>query len=207
MWPYKKDKGISIPPGKSVEIGFGVEWKRGKDEVVIISDKERFVLNGKNELFLEVTCDNADPVKVQIVPDFKKRVINVVEVINISDKQTSDKNKGKISFVGMDTSKDTNISIGELLKRWDESIEMFDKRIRGYKRRRNVFMTFAVVIAAGNMYLFTINDSPMKYLNIAAVTILAYASFRLWKSYKELIILYEEYKKDRSQVFETVKNT
>lgn len=206
MWPSKKDKGITLPPGKSIEIGFGVEWRKGKDEVVIITDSERFVLDGKNALFLEVTSSNADSIRVQIVPDFKKRVINAVEVINADAKPVTGEDKAKISFAGVSTSKDDSLSIGELLQRWDENIEEFGKRIHGYKRRRNAFMIFATVVAIGNVYLFTINNGPTKYLNIVAVAILIYVSFRLWNSYKGLDRVYEKYKEQRSQAFEIAKN-
>lgn len=207
MWPSKKDRGIAIPPGGSIEIGFGVEWKRDKNEVVIITDKEKFVLNGKNELFLEVTSDNANPVRVQIVPDFRKRVINIVEVLDANTKQKTDGKKGKISLVGIGESKVDPISIDEHLKKWDEKIDMFGKRIKMYKMRKNKFMIFAAIVAISNIYLFAISNGPTKYINVVAVAIIVYASLRLHNAYRDLHKSYEEYKEQRSKAFEVAKDT
>jgi len=206
MWPSKKDEGISLPPGRSIEIDFCVEWKKGKDEVVITTDKEKFVLNGKNELFLEVTSSNADTVRVQIVPDFKKRTIDIVEIINANVKQTTDKNRGKIALVSIGTSKDETVHIGEFLKKWDENIETFGKRINGHKIRRNIFMIFGIMVAAGNTYMFIINNSPMRYINAAFVIVCIYLMSRLWISYRGLFRAYEEYKEQRSRAFEVAKD-
>jgi hypothetical protein len=222
MWPSKKDKWVTIPPGKSVEINFGVEWRKDKEEVVIITDNNKFVLDGKNELFLEVTSSNADSVKIQIVPDFKKRTINVIEVIDINASQTTGENKGKISLVGIgpsvDMSRDVSrnvsrnvsnnntFSIDKYLEAHDENIESFGKRISGYKARRNIFMIFGALVVTGNVYLFNINTYPMRYINIAAIAIITYASVRLWYSYKDLYTTYEKYREQRSKMFEIVKN-
>jgi hypothetical protein len=222
MWPSKKDKWVTIPPGKSVEINFGVEWRKDKEEVVIITDNNKFVLDGKNELFLEVTSSNADSVKIQIVPDFKKRTINVIEVIDINASQTTGENKGKISLVGIgpsvDMSRDVSrnvsrnvsnnntFSIDKYLEAHDENIESFGKRISGYKVRRNIFMIFGALVVTGNVYLFNINTYPMRYINIAAIAIITYASVRLWYSYKDLYTTYEKYREQRSKMFEIVKN-
>lgn len=203
MWPSKKDEDIKIPQGRTLEIGFGVEWTRGKNEVVITTDTERFVLDGKNELFLEITSSNADSIKVQIVPDFKKRIINVVEIIDANATYT---NRGKIAFAGVRKSKDDTISIDKFLKAWDENIETFGKRIRQYKIRRNIFIILGAIVAIGNVYMFTINNSQTRYINAFAVVVIVYILFRLLKSYRDLFRTYDDYKKQRSQAFEVVKN-
>lgn len=206
MWPFKKNKDITIPQGKSLEIGFGIEWIRGKEEVVIITDKEKFVLNGKNELFLEITSSNAGSIKVQIVPDFKKKVINIVEILDLNATQAEWKNKGKILLTGVNRSKDGVMSIDESLKMWDENIEIFGKKIERSKERRNIFLIFGSVAAAGNAYLFTINNSPERYLNIIATIIIVYASFHLWNSIRGLCREYEKYKELRLKAFEITKS-
>jgi hypothetical protein len=207
MWPDKKDDDVTLPPGRTLEIGFGVEWRRGKNEVIITTEKEKFVLNGQNELFLEITSSNTDPIMVQIVPDFKKRTINVVEVINANATYVKGKNKGKISFAGIRPSKeDDNVSIDKYLKAWDENIESFGRRIHSYKKRRNIYTIFGIIVIIGNVYLFTINESPIKYLNAAVAIIIVYVLFRMWNSLRELGRLYEEYKEQRSKAFEVAKN-
>lgn len=206
MWPYKKDKGVTLPPGKSFEIGFDVEWRKDKDEVVIITDSGRFVLDGKNALFLEVTSSNAEPIRVQIIPDFRKKVINIVEVIDANAKPVTCDYKGRISLAGVGTSKDNTISIGELLKRWDEDICTHGKRMHKHKMRRNVLMVFAAIVAIGNVYIFTIGNTPIRYINVAITVIIMYTSFRLWNSYRDLNREYEKYKELRSHALEVAKN-
>lgn len=205
MWPSKKDKDIILPPGKGLEIVLGVEWRRGKDEVVIITDKEKFVLNGKNELFLEITSSNAGYIKVQIIPDFKKKTINIVEVIDVNDANVTGENRGKISFAGVRESKDNVVYIDKYLKQFDENIQILDKKIRIQKIRRNIFLIFGALAAAANIYLFAINNSPVRYLNVVATIIIIYASFHLWKSFRELCMAYEEYKEQRPSIFEIAK--
>ncbi len=59
MWPSKKkekneeNKGITLAPGQSIEIGFATSWRRDKDEVIIMTGDGPIVLDGKNELFIE----------------------------------------------------------------------------------------------------------------------------------------------------------
>ena len=206
MWPSKKHKGPTLPPEKSLEIGLGVEWKKDKDEVVIITEKEKFVLNGNNKLFLEVTSSNADSIKLQIVPDFKKRVIDIVEVIDIAAKQTTDNNKGKILFAGVSSPKGETVPIGELLKKWDDIIELLDKRIHKYRKRRNAFILFGIAVAIGNIYLFIVEKSPMRYMSAIVAVVIMYTSFNLWKSFREMTEMHEKLKKQRLQAFEVAKN-
>lgn len=206
MLPSKKDKGITLPPGQNIEIGFDVEWKKGKDEVVIMTGSERFILNGKNTLFLDVTSNSADSIRVQIIPDFRKRVINVVEVIDAKVKRVEGKDRAKLSFVGVRTSKDETVSIGEILQSWDRDIEALDKRMHRYKRYRSTFVIFAAIIGIGNIYLFTVNDSPIRYFNLILTIIIIYISFRLWNSYRKLSESCDEYKKERLRAFEVIKN-
>lgn len=205
MWPYRKDKGIAIRPGESIEIGFGIEWVKGKEEVIITTDNGKFVLNEKTELFLEVMSNNADSIKVQLIPDFKNRKIDVVEVLDIDSKQKPSKGKGRISLVGSDMSKEDNINVDKCMEAWDKNIEILDKRMHRYKVRRNIFLIFGAVIIAGNAYLLTVNSYPMRYFNVASIVIGICLSYRLWNSYKELFTKYIEYKEKRSKAFDTIK--
>lgn len=205
MLPSKKDKDITFPPGKGLEIAFGVEWRRGKDEVVIITDKEKYVLNGKNELFLEITSSNAGYIKVQIIPDFKKRTINVVEVIDVNATHITEESRGKIALAGVRESNDRIMSIDKYLKQWDDNIKDLDKKIHTQKIRRNIFLIFGALAAAANIYLFAINKDPDRYINVVATIIVICASFHLWKSFRDLCRACEEYKDQRLKVFEIAK--
>lgn len=106
----------------------------------------------------------------------------------------------------MRSSKDDAISIDKYLKTWDENIETFGKRIHGYKIRRNIYVTIGTIVIIGNMYLFAINNGPMRYLNAFAVVAIMYTLFRLLNSYRGLFRVYEEYKEQRLRAFEVVKN-
>lgn len=202
----KKRKGITLPPGKSIEIGFTTAWRNDKDEVEIITDDGKIVLDGKNELFLEISASNADPVKVKIVPDFKKRVLNFIEVIDINAKQITDENKAKIAFVGMSIPKDETISVDEYLKRWDENIEKFGKQIKDRRRSTTIIVTLNTTLVLFNLYMFITGNWPARYLNLIAIIISGYLTYYLWGRYKKLCKEYGEYKNLRSQAFEVAKD-
>ena len=119
MWPSKKKekKGITLAPGESMEIGFAASWRRDKDEVAIMTDSGPIVLDGKNELFIEVTADNINPIRLQVVPDFNNKTINLVEVIDPSTKKKfSDKDGPKLIFAGRTITKERGMTMGDHLK-------------------------------------------------------------------------------------------
>lgn len=206
MPPSKKRKGVTIPPGKSIEIGFTTKWRRDKDEVVIITDDGEIVLDGKNELILEVCASNADPIKVKIVPDFKKRTLNFVEVIDVNDKQTTDENKAKLSFVGIGTQKDETIPIDQYLKIYDENIKKFGKQIKDRRRSTITIVILNTVLVFFNLYLFITGNGLLRYISLIPVIISGSFIYYLWSQHRKLCKEYEEYKNLRLQVFEVVKD-
>ena len=205
MWPHKKKKGVTIPPGKSVEFGFATKWRSDKKEVVILTDDGPIVLNEKSELFIEVSADNIDPIKMQIVPDFKSRTLSLVEVIDLDAKQTVGR-KGKISFEGASISEDSTMSVDEYLRRWDENIEKFDNRIRSIKKRKNIFLILLAVIIPYNIYAFVMSSSPWRYLNVFAVIIAIYSAYHIETACGSLQKEYDKYKELRKKAFSTVGN-
>lgn len=206
MWPHKKEKGMTIRPGESIEIGFGVEWIKDKEEVIIITDSGKFVLSKKTELFLEVVSSNAGSIKVQIVPDFKNRKINVVEVLDVDTVCKTGKNGRKISLESTNTQKNDTVSIDKYLEHLDKFIDDFGKKIKVYKRRVRIYTVIGIVAIVTNAYLFISGNTPIRYVNIVGVIIMAYALHKIRKSYANMCSLYEECKENRSKAFNIVKS-
>lgn len=206
MWSPKKRKGITLPSGKSIEIGFTTAWRRDKDEVVIITEDGKIVLDGKNELFLEISASNVDPIKVQIVPDFKNRVLNFVEVIDINAQQKTGENKGKISLAGISSSKEEAVTIGEYLKNWDEDIEKFGKHLKDHGRSTKIFVTLEIALIFFNLYLFITENGLSRYLNLIIVIFLGFLTYNSWSKHRKLCKDYNAYKDMRSRAFEVVKD-
>ncbi len=98
---FKKDKGIIIPAGGSIGLEFITSWRNDINEVTIMTDNGPIVLDGKNELYINVSADDANTIKLQVIPDFKNRVLNFVEVLDPNDKVEDDKgNWYNVLYVG-----------------------------------------------------------------------------------------------------------
>jgi len=205
MPPSKKRKGVTLPPGKSIEIGFTTAWRNDKDEVEIITDDGKIVLDGKNELILEVSASNADPIKLKIVPDFKKRVLNFIEVIDVDAKQTTDENKAKLAFVGISTPKDNTVPIGQYLKTWDENIEKFGKQIKDRRKSTTILVILNIILILFNLYMFIVGSWPTRYISLIPIIISGSLTYYLLDKHRKLIKEYEEYKDLRHEAFEIVK--
>ena len=204
MWPYKKKekKGIRLAPGASMKIGFATSWRRDRDEVIIMTDSGPIVLDGKRELFIEIRAENIDPIKIQVVPDFKNKIINLVEVIDPNvKKKFSDKDGPRLVFAGSER----GIFLGDYLKNWDQDIEKFEKLVKGSKRIRDVFIPVNIILCSWNLYSFITKNDMMRYLNLSAAIISGFVIFYLWNSYKKFYRNYKYYKELREKLFEVVK--
>ena len=149
MWPSKKKekKGIKLAPGESMEIGFATSWRRDKDEVIIMTDSGPIVLDGKNELFIEVTANNIDPIRLQVVPDFKNKTINFVEVIDPNTKKKfPDRDSPRLTFAGSTIIKEKDMTISDYLKNWDKNMEEFEKLVKRSKLIRNIFVPANIIL-------------------------------------------------------------
>lgn len=204
MWkPFKKKKGAEIPPGRGIEFEFATSWRRDKNEVAIITDKGPVILDENSEFFMEISGDSIDSLKIQIVPDFKKRVLNFIEVIDPNAKPG--KNKGKISLVSDTMLNDANVQIGKYLNEWDKNIETYSEIIKKYNRRKNILLMIGIIVIFIDMYLFYINGGIARYISGIVILILIYTSINLEKSYRRMLKSHETYKEMRSKVFEVVK--
>lgn len=207
MWPSKKKekKGIKLSPGESMEIGFATSWRRDKDEVVIMTANGPIVLDGKSELFLEIKADNIDPVKLQVVPDFKNKTINFIEVIDPkSKKKFQDKDGPRLVFAGA-TIKERGMTLTDYLKNWDRNVEQFEKAVKRAKMLRNIFAPINIILLSWNLFAFLTKSDMFRYVNLFATIISAYVIYYLTNSHKKLYKDYLEYKDLREKSFGIVK--
>jgi len=206
LWPFKKKKGITLAPGESMELGFLAQWRRDKDEVVIMTKNGPILLDGKNELFINVTADNMGPIKLQIVPDFKNRVLNFVEIIDPNvPKKFAGTNSPRLAFTGTMV-KEKSISFGDYLKEWDNDIERIEKNVKSYRRLRNIFVPINILLAFYNLYIFTVSTSMTRYINLAVGIFSTYMIYYLWNTDKRYNNSYKQYKEMRENAFGIVKN-
>lgn len=208
MWPSKKKekKGIKLSPGESMEIGFATSWRRDKDEVVIMTDNGPIVLDGKNELFIEVAADNIDPVRLQIVPDFKNRTINLIEIIDPKiKKKFPEKDGPRLKFAGSTIIKERALTLSEYLKSWDQNIEQYEKLVNRSKKVRNILIPVNIIFFFWNSYLFMTNSNMFRYLDLLIAIICLYMSYYMWNSHKKFYKDYLEHKDLREKTFGFVK--
>ena len=208
MWPFKKKEKneIRLAPGERMEIGFAVSWRRDKDEVVIVTDDGPIVLDGKNELFIEVTADNFDPIKLQVVPDFNNKTINFVEVIDPNTKkEIPNKDGPRLAFAGSTIIKERGISFGDYLKNWDKNIQQFEKLVKRSRRMRNIFVPVYIILFFWHSYIFMTNSSMFRYINLFVIIMSVCMIYYLINSHKKLYRDYKQHKDVREKSFGVVK--
>lgn len=207
MWPYKKKEknGIKLAPGESMEIGFATSWRKDKDEVVIMTGDGPVVLDGKNELFIEVTAYNIDPIKLQVVPDFNNKTINFVEVIDPNvKKKFPDKDGPRLTFAGSTIIKERCMT-RDYLKNWDQNMEKFEKSVKRYKRMRNIFIPVYIILFFWHSYSFMTNSNMFRYVNLVVAIVCLYMIYYISNSYRKLYKDYLQYKDLREKSFGVVK--
>ena len=213
MWPSKKKKseekhGISLSPGQSIEIGFAASWNIYKDEVVIMTGDGPIVLDGKNELFIEVTADNIDPVRLQVIPDFENKIINFVEVIDPNvKKKFSDQDGPRLAFAGSTMAKERDVTFGDYLKNWGQNMEKYEKLVKRSKIMRNIFVPANVILFFWHSYAFMTTDSMFRYINLSLVILSVCMIYYISNSHKKLYKDYLQYKDLREKSFGVVKET
>lgn len=203
MWSFgKKKKEDTISGTKSLELEFVTSWRRDRKEVEIMTNKGPFILNEKTELFLEIGTDNFNPIKVQIVPDFKTRKLNFIEVLDPNKK--IDKNKGIITFSGYRKSDE---SIGTKIAEIEEDMKRVEKEYKRFNRRKLLILSFSIFVILLNIVLFLINTYPGRYLNMIAIVICLYSIYCFHKVNKNVDNRYKEIKTLKNEMFGTVKDT
>ncbi len=208
MWPSKKreKKGIKLAPGESMEIGFTTSWRRDKDEVIIMTDNGPIVLDGKSELFVEISADKIDPIRLQVVPDFKNKTINFVEIIDPNDKKKLiDEDGPRLKFAGSTIIKERGITLGDHLKSWDQNMEQFEKIINRSKKTRNISIPIGIILFSWHSYSFITGNTTFRYINLMVAILVLYVIYYLWSSHKRLYNDYLQYKDFREKTFGVVK--
>lgn len=123
MWlPFKRKEkkekfdSFTINPGQMVGFKFETLWDRKKNEVILMTNDGPKVLNENSKLILCVTVDDANPLKLEIVPDFKNKMLNIVEILDPDAK--INENKVVLKFDRSENRIDLikNVSIDELKK-------------------------------------------------------------------------------------------
>lgn len=210
MWPFKKKKNITISPGEMVELTMQTAWRTDKDEVAIITKDGPVILDGKNECFIEITANNANSIKLQVIPDFKNKTLNLIEVIDCNSNKKFD-NDPKLIFAGIRKrivpGEDSNVSIDEYLDTWDKEIEKYGKRIKKNKRIRDIIIPFLTITIFWNTYIFITKDSIIRYINLLLIFVALCVAYMMWNLHDKICKDYEEYKDLRKKAFGTVKDT
>lgn len=203
MWPSKKKKGITLQPGEGVELEIVASWNKNKNEVTVITDSGQFILGEKSELFLEIKGDNVEPLKIQIIPDFKNRKLDLVEIIDLNAKPTND--NVKISLEGISETNEKTMPLDECLKRLDKDLTKLGELIKMHRKIRNISTLINVAILPLNIYVIITNRTSVIYFNMLAVVVQIYLIYYLWNKNMKLQKIYENGKRLREKMFGTVK--
>lgn len=209
MWPIKKKKNITISPGEMIEFVFKTAWRTDKDEMAIITKDGPIILDGNNELFIEITADNINSIRLQVIPDFKNKILNLIEVIDCNSTKKFDGDP-KLIFAGVKriiSDEDSNVYIDEYLDTWDEDIEKYGKKIKRNKRVRDIIIPFLAITTFWNAYMFMTKDDTLRYLNLILIFVAIYAAYMMWNLHDKICKDYKEYKDLREKAFGTVKET
>lgn len=206
MWPIKKKKGIRISPGESIAMEFLTQWRSDKKEVVIMTEEGPILLNDKSELFINLQADDMDPVKIQVVPDFKNKILNFVEIIDPNTpKKFADTNGPKFAIT-RGIIKERHLTINDVLKDWDNDIEKFGKNVKNYRIIRNIFIPLNIFLAIWNLYQFITIDNIGRYINLIVGIFSICVVFFIWITDKKHHDALEKYKEDRENAFGIAKN-
>lgn len=203
MWPFKKKRGMVIRPGESLDIEFLTSWR--KNNVVIITKNGPIVLDENSQLFIEVIAENVDPIKVEIVPDFKKRVLNFVEILDPNTpKKFTGPNSPRLAFGSV--MKEKKMSFGDYLKEWDDNIEKFEKIVKRSRWIRNIFIPLNIFLTFFNLYLFVTKTDVARYIDLAVGIFTIYMVYYIWNMDKKSHNDFRRYKEMRDNAFGVVKN-
>lgn len=201
MWPFKKKKGINLAPGEGMKFALHAAWRRGKDEVAIMTEKGPILLNDKSECIVEIRGDNIEPIKFQLVPDFRNKVINLVEIIDPNVKYDE---KRRLVLTGMEM-REINI-LDEIMKQDELKANRYKKDIEKRKLFRNIVTVAGLILFTLDMYIFATEQETIRYINLMIVIPLIYSIYLIWKSYDELIDTYKRYEDSRQKTFGLVKD-
>lgn len=211
MWPFNnkvENKGFTLAPGESVDIGFYVSWRVDKNEALIVTDRGSAIVDENSEIFIEIDGDNIGTAKFQIVPDFKNRVLDLVEVIdidgmaNIDDKKRSTGKDGPILTFG-NTINERYVSFDDYVKHWDQVMEKLKKIVKRSKWIRNILIPASV--ASFILSLYDLMTGGNVYINIFTMVVSICMIYYILNLYKRSLKEYVKYDEYKGNIFGIVK--
>lgn len=141
---YKK---FNLAPGQSAIFGFHVLWAKGKDEVTLSIGNDKVILTGKEDFRLVVSADNIDPLVVRIVPDFRNRKLDLIEVIDANNKTA---NKGQKIVLQRFEDDIYGLRGKEIID--IERFTNYEKEVKKFKKRQLLLIMFEIIIS-GVLYI------------------------------------------------------
>ena len=206
MWSFgKKKKEDKFSGIKNMELEFVTTWRRDRKEVEIMTNKGPFVLNEKTKFFVEISTDNFNPIKIQIVPDFDKKILNFIEVLDPSIE--IDKNKGVIKFssstrpLSNEILIDKDKSIDTCLIELDKDIEKLGNELKCYNKTRRIFISFYILLALISAATFIMMSTSIRYLNIIIIIACGYRIYQTLNNSKKIYEKYDDIKKTKDNIF------
>lgn len=186
-------------------IKFTTAWRNDKKEVTVMTDSGQFVLDEKTQFFINIDADNFNPIKIQLVPDFDKKILNFIEVLDPSIE--IDKNKGVIKFSSSTRPLSNEIlidkykSIDMCLIELDKDIEKIGNDLKNYEKTRCIFISFYIILALISAATFIMGTSPIRYINIIIIIACGYRIYQIWRNSKKIYEKYDDIKKTKDNIF------
>ncbi len=203
MWPFKSGdkRDIIFNPRESIELNFLTAWRIKKNEVMIITDKGQMVLDQHSELIIQLQRNNIDPIKLKVVPDFKNKVLNFVEIIDPNEKRKPN-----------DPSIFSGSIINERKMNFEDYLEIsgkYQKKIEKilirFKWTRNIIIPINLLLALWNFYSFFISADKTRYINLIVGIFQLFCAYYFWNRYNKYHKDFEEYKEVKEKIFGIVR--
>lgn len=210
MWPSKKDnKEETISNIASALLEFNVTWRSDKKEVMIMTEDGPVILDETTEFFIDISNDNFNPIKIQLIPDFKNRKLNAVEIIDPNIK--FDENKGIIRFssVSQRPNKklvDTNKSISMCIEELEKGIEIVENDLKYYEKTKRAFILFYLFLTILSAAAFIISTSIIRYLYLLITILCVYRLYKIRNNSRKIYEKYDDIKATKDNIFGIAKN-
>ena len=184
MWSFKKkeckekkiieEKRFKLAPGQSIEFGFHVAWRKDRDEVMIVIGEDKIFLTGKEDFIIAIKADNSNPIEVKIVPDFKNKKLDFIEVIDVNRERVNEERGPEAIFQQLDGREIVNI---------EERINT-EKNLKKYKTRQ-ILLIISGIILSGFIYtMWRINHNWIYVLLLLInIVLLIYNSYWFGKMF------------------------
>jgi hypothetical protein len=199
MWPYKKKKKESAFKG-TIGLEILTSWRNDKDEVIIFTKDRSIKLDENSELYLNIEINSAQ-IKLKIIPDFQKKELGFIEVL--------DPNTVGIKTIKFDKMifQERKISIFEQLRWLDKDLEDLDNKLKKLKRIRNVSIIICIISTLINIFIFLMSKNVYRYINLIFAIFGFLAGFYVIYKYNKAYKFYIDIRNSKSELFSIVKET